>query len=187
MGRLRNSVRRKGGTMSFSPWHRLPVIVRAVIAGIVILYIGEVPWTGIAGHAFLAGLNLRLFSSLPWAIVPMSLYLWLYWNYLNGWGWPRTNAEARRLNLRAHGLSAETWVTALFGGMIGRAALLPLLRIMNRLMTLPAESEPITMPPQMPFATTFLLLVMSAIVAGIVEEAAFRGYMQTPIERRYGP
>src|SRR5262249_15138449 len=121
MGRLRNSMRRKGGTVSFSPWQRLPVIVRAVIGGIVILYIREVPWTGIAGHAFLAGLNLRLLPSLPWSILPMSWYLWLYWNYLNGWGWPRTNAQARRLNLRAYGLSAETWVTALFGGMIGLA------------------------------------------------------------------
>jgi membrane protease YdiL (CAAX protease family) len=28
---------------------------------------------------------------------------------------------------------------------------------------------------------------MSALVAGFCEEAAFRGYMQGPIERRYGP
>ena len=28
---------------------------------------------------------------------------------------------------------------------------------------------------------------MSAIVAGISEEAGFRGYMQGPLERRYGP
>ena len=29
--------------------------------------------------------------------------------------------------------------------------------------------------------------MMSALVAGGVEEAAFRGYMQAPLERRYGP
>jgi hypothetical protein len=38
----------------------------------------------------------------------------------------------------------------------------------------------------MPSLTAFLLLTMSSIVAGVTEEAAFRGYMQTPIERRYG-
>jgi hypothetical protein len=38
----------------------------------------------------------------------------------------------------------------------------------------------------MPFATAFALLVMGSIVAGVTEEAAFRGYMQGPIERRYG-
>jgi len=58
---------------------------------------------------------------------------------------------------------------------------------MSRLVILPSESEPITVPPQMPFVTVFLLLVMASIVAGVVEEAAFRGYMQGPIERRHGP
>jgi membrane protease YdiL (CAAX protease family) len=33
----------------------------------------------------------------------------------------------------------------------------------------------------------FLLLVMASVVAGVVEEAAFRGYMQGAIERRHGP
>src|SRR5262245_10413912 len=39
----------------------------------------------------------------------------------------------------------------------------------------------------MPFVTLFLLLVMASVVAGVVEETAFRGYMQLPIERRHGP
>jgi Type II CAAX prenyl endopeptidase Rce1-like len=34
--------------------------------------------------------------------------------------------------------------------------------------------------------TMFMLLVMSSVVAGVTEEAGFRGYMQGPIERRYG-
>jgi hypothetical protein len=38
----------------------------------------------------------------------------------------------------------------------------------------------------MPVATALSLLVMASIVAGVTEEAAFRGYMQGPIERRYG-
>ena len=38
----------------------------------------------------------------------------------------------------------------------------------------------------MPIATAFSLIVMGSIVAGVTEEAAFRGYMQGPIERRYG-
>jgi membrane protease YdiL (CAAX protease family) len=39
----------------------------------------------------------------------------------------------------------------------------------------------------MPFGTLFVLLTMASIVAGVVEEASFRGYMQGPIERKYGP
>ena len=35
--------------------------------------------------------------------------------------------------------------------------------------------------------TVILWFAMSAIVAGVVEETAFRGYLQRPIERRHGP
>ena len=38
----------------------------------------------------------------------------------------------------------------------------------------------------MPMLTAFLLIVMQSIVAGVTEEAAFRGYMQSPIERQSG-
>jgi membrane protease YdiL (CAAX protease family) len=56
---------------------------------------------------------------------------------------------------------------------------------MARLMAMPA-SAPLVMPPGMPGLTAFALLVMASIVAGVTEEAGFRGYMQGPIERRYG-
>lgn len=38
-----------------------------------------------------------------------------------------------------------------------------------------------------PKFTLVVSLVMSALVAGIVEETSFRGYMQGPLEKRYGP
>jgi len=38
-----------------------------------------------------------------------------------------------------------------------------------------------------PFLTLLFSIFMGSTVAGIVEEAAFRGYVQAPIERRHGP
>lgn len=38
-----------------------------------------------------------------------------------------------------------------------------------------------------PSATLLLTIFMSAAVAGISEEAGFRGYVQGSLERRYGP
>ena len=70
-------------------------------------------------------------------------------------------------------------------GFLGFGALLALLAVMQRVVNLP-DSPPTPTPEGMPFITLFLLLVMASIVAGVTEEAAFRGYMQTPIERRYG-
>ena len=44
-----------------------------------------------------------------------------------------------------------------------------------------------TMLRTYPWWTTIPLLLTSSVVAGVVEEAAFRGYMQVPVERRHGP
>jgi membrane protease YdiL (CAAX protease family) len=170
-----------------SLWQRLPVIARAVIAGLAVLLAGELPWGGLAGHAALAGWNGRALVAVPWAIAPMTLYLWLYWRYLGGAGWPQLTAQLRRTNLRANRLSSDVWGMSLLAGLIGLATLLPLTRILGRLVTLPADAEPITTPAHMPFVTMFLLVAMASIVAGVVEEAVFRGYMQGPIERRHGP
>ena len=170
----------------FSVWRRLPVIVQAVLAGLLVLAAGSLPWTGVAGYPSLAGMNLRVLVALPWAVVPMALYLILYWKYVGGSGWPRATREYRRTGLRANRLSAEVWGMSLLAGFVGLAATLPLLRIMSRLVTLPAEAQQVPPPSGMPVATVFLLLAMASIVAGVTEEAAFRGYMQGQIERRYG-
>jgi membrane protease YdiL (CAAX protease family) len=73
----------------------------------------------------------------------------------------------------------------LAAGLLGFGALLAFLGLMARLVSLPS-STPITSPPEMPLVTAFLLLAMASVVAGVTEEAAFRGYMQSMIERHYG-
>ena len=158
----------------------MTTIVPAVLLGIAVLLAGSLPWT-----VLLAASNLRIGTAVPWAILPMSAYLWAYWKYIGGaWG-ARDTAAERRENLRATALSADLWARSILAGLLGFAALLTFITVMARVVTLP-PSAPLTAPPGMPSATAFLLLVMSSIVAGVTEEAAFRGYMQGPIERRYG-
>jgi membrane protease YdiL (CAAX protease family) len=167
--------------MMLSLWRRLPVIVRAVLAGAVVSSAGLLPWV------LLVSANQKYLLSVPWAILPTSLYLWFFWRYLRGEGWPRSTSEARRTSLRANGLSADVWGVAIFAGMLGITAVLPLSGLLGRLVRLPPEATSTSVPAGMPFLTLFLLLVMASIVAGVVEEAAFRGYLQGPIERRHGP
>jgi membrane protease YdiL (CAAX protease family) len=162
-------------------------VIRAVVIGFIVLYLGSVPWGGIAGYRGFAGWNLLVVVQLPWAVVPMALYLYLYFRYLGGTGWPRATSEMRRASLRANNLPPLAWLLAIFGGLLGLASTVPLLRIMGRLVELPQEAEPVALPTGMPSVTVLVLLIMSSIVAGVIEEAAFRGYMQGPIERRYGP
>jgi len=82
-------------------------------------------------------------------------------------------------------LPPGVWRASLVAGAVGFGALLAFLAVFARLVRLPS-SVPITAPSDMPIVTILLLLVMQSIVAGVTEEAAFRGYMQSMIEQRYG-
>jgi membrane protease YdiL (CAAX protease family) len=157
----------------------MTTILTAILTGVVVLLAGNLPWAGLGAW------NLRIGTAVPWAILPMVLYLWAYWRFISG-GWSApVDAARRRADLRANRLPAGVWGASLAAGALGFSALLALLAVAARLVHLPSSS-PITTPPDMPLMTAFLLLVMQSIVAGVTEEAAFRGYMQSPIERLYG-
>jgi membrane protease YdiL (CAAX protease family) len=69
--------------------------------------------------------------------------------------------------------------------MLGLIGVLLLQGVLGRLVELPAQRE--VDPSRYPLVTVVLWVVMSAVVAGVVEETAFRGYLQRPIERGHGP
>jgi membrane protease YdiL (CAAX protease family) len=160
-------------------WQRLPVIIRAVLTGLIVAAAGTTPW------AILVKANQIHHPDIPWAVLPTVLYLWPFWRYVKGEWWPRSTAAARRTSCRNNPVPAEVWGPALFAGGLGLVALVFLMNVMNRLVRLPAQQM-----GDLSHVSSFTLLgwlLMSAIVAGIAEETAFRGYMQGPIERRHGP
>jgi membrane protease YdiL (CAAX protease family) len=57
--------------------------------------------------------------------------------------------------------------------------------VLGRLVSLPKEQH--VDLSRYPAVTVLFSLLMGAVVAGVVEETAFRGYVQRPIERRHGP
>jgi membrane protease YdiL (CAAX protease family) len=154
-------------------------IFAAIGVGVLVLLAGNMPFN------VLRALNLQVGVTVPWAVLPAALYLWAYWQFIAGRFGSRPSIEARRQGLRANALSPRLWVASLSAGLVGFGALVALLAFAARLVELPAAS-PITTPAGMPAISALALIVMGSIVAGVTEEAAFRGYMQGPIERRYG-
>ncbi len=158
----------------------LPVAVRAVTVGIIVGAAGTLPWAG------LASANLKYGSNVPWSVPIMAAYLWLYWRYfVRGWGWPQWTSQTRRTDSRANSLPGEIWGAALLAGMLGLVSVLLLQGVLGRLFVLPAQQE--IDPSKYSLFAVFMWTVMGAVVAGVVEETAFRGYLQRPIERRHGP
>jgi membrane protease YdiL (CAAX protease family) len=163
----------------FSPMKRLPVILKAILTGGSVAVVGTVTW------ALLVKANLEFFPNVPWSLIPAALFLWIFWRYLRGEWWPASTSETRKRNLRANPLSGDVWGSAILAGIVGLAALLLFMRVMNRMIRLPQQQ--LTASDPIPPVTLFFLVLMGSAVAGIVEEAAFRGYMQGPIEKRHGP
>ena len=161
-------------------WRRLPTVLRALLAGVAVAAAGTLPWAGLS----LA--NQKFLVAVPWAVVVMAIYLWFLWRWLRGDGWPSATAVSRRTSLRANAVEPDAFGLAIFAALIGFAALMPFAILLSRLVTLNA-AEAIKLPPGMPAITAFFLLAMASVVAGVVEESAFRGYMQGPIERKHGP
>jgi len=154
------------------------VIGRAVVIGMAVALAGTLP------RDLLFKANLHYWPAFPWGTPIVAVYIWFFWRYLNGAGESDSTKAERRAGFRANSVSRPAWVWSLLTGAFGIAAFVLALRLANRLIVLPPQS--LHDLPQVPESTMLSWLLMSAPVAGIVEEAAFRGYMQGPIERRYG-
>ena len=159
-------------------WQRIPLVIRVIIIGFIVFEIGVVTWVLIVAP----------FVPAPWSILVMCGVLWLYWKYFGGNWWPKTTAEYRRISFREVKLSASVWkwglVAALFFVIIAQSGFVVTFRIIE----FPAEA--FTEEYQfdaIPIWLAWLYIIMSSLVAGICEEVGLRGYMQVPLEKRYGP
>lgn len=153
--------------------------LQAVFLGLLVAAAGTLP----RNLLFLQ--NLRFHPEVPWAVPIAGLYIWLFWRYLDGSGPPDETSQARRTALRARRLPLQVWAWSLLAGALGIVSLVVALGLLNRLVNLPLQRAPEldALPP----LTAITMLLAAAPIAGIVEESAFRGYMQGPLEARYGP
>jgi membrane protease YdiL (CAAX protease family) len=124
----------------------------------------------------------------PWSLVVMGGVLWLYWKYFGG-GWrTEATAGARSVDPRVRRLSAGVWKWSLIAAMLVVAIIESGLVITFRIIEFPAEAWALGYDySAVPLWQIWLLIIMSALVAGVCEEIGFRGYGQAPLEELYGP
>jgi membrane protease YdiL (CAAX protease family) len=162
-------------------WHQLPAMVRAIIVGYLVVQVGGLP-----PAIFLLG-NLKLFPTVPWLLPATLVWLWFFWRYCDGHGWPASAAEARRRDLRARPLSRQEWFWSLLAGSLGMICVDAIAFLTPRLAEIPREAFKLPLAlSELPWWTQAALLFAISAVAGVVEEAGYRGYMLSGIERRHG-
>jgi membrane protease YdiL (CAAX protease family) len=156
-------------------------VIRAVLLGFVALVVGG----SVAGALMFA--NLRLAPAFPVFLPATVLWLWLFWRYVKGEGWPRSTSDRRRDLLRARNLSTRAWGWALVAGGLSLAAVMGIAFLTYRFGALPdaayrAPFEVDSLPPW----TLVSVFAALALTAAVVEETAFRGYALSGLQRRYG-
>jgi membrane protease YdiL (CAAX protease family) len=160
-------------------WDWLPVIVRAIVLGWVLLTIGStVTFLPLLG-------NLKFHPEIPWAFPMTLVILGLYGAYFSGWGPPAATRDARKKLARASWPAARIWRAAFPAILLGIIALVALRLLLPSLMPVRAPSVSISLSSY-PLLTVIGALLSIAAIAAVTEEIAFRGYMQKPLEDAYG-
>jgi membrane protease YdiL (CAAX protease family) len=162
-------------------WSRLPALVRGILLCELVTSAG-----GLVSE-LAAGAALKLSPRVPWFLAIDAAWLVLLWRYLDGKGPPRRTAEARRRDLRAPRVPRAVWGWALLAGSLGLAACLGIGLLTPRFVEIPSKAFELDVPfARYPWWTVLALLVSISAVAGVVEEAGFRGYLLSVVQRRHG-
>ncbi len=159
-------------------WNKIPIVIRAILIGLSISTIGVLSWSVIA-----------MVVPMPWSFIVMIGLLWIYWKYFSGKWWPKSTKEFRKVNFRRTKLSAKTWSLALLAAILIVVIEQSGLVVTFRIIEFPAAQfiAEYSFLENIPLWAAWLVVIMISVVAGICEEVGFRGYMQKPLEKRYGP
>lgn len=159
-------------------WERIPIVARAIVVGfLVFAIVGSVAWMAIV-----------ILIPAPWSIGAMAIVLWVYLRYVSGSWWPKATTESRRVRFRATKLPMRVWKWSLIAALLAAVLLESSLVVTFRIIEFPAEAWALAYDfADAPIWQVWLFILMAALVAGITEEVGFRGYMQVPLEGRYGP
>lgn len=158
-------------------WMKVPFFFRALLTGFGVSTLGVVSWGLVVSNV-----------PLDWAFVPMGAILILYWMYFSG-NWKPSNTKVfRRFCMRRTKLKRPIWIwgllAAFFTVILWHYGLILTFRI--------AEFQPETFKIFRDINatsswTSWSLVLMGSLSAGICEEIGYRGYMQAPLEQKFGP
>jgi membrane protease YdiL (CAAX protease family) len=155
---------------------RIPVAVRAIVGGLLIGLVAANVWP-----LLLTALG------MPGAAAVEAPFLALYLWWVSGGGGPAGMKEARRAAFRTGSLSRAQWFWSVAAALCFAVSIHAALVVLFRLVPFPVAAfrQGYNIPGSS-LPLKWLAIVVSAASAGICEETGFRGYMQQPLEKRYG-
>jgi membrane protease YdiL (CAAX protease family) len=157
---------------------RFPVIIRAVVGGILIGMIAANVWP-----ILLRALGMPLAAGAEIAF--LTPYVW----WAAGGGPPRRFKAVRADSFRVGRLSCAQWLWGLLAAVSFAASIHAAIVLLFRFVPFPAAA--FHRGYDFSFIGSrqmqWIACIVSALSAAVCEETGFRGYMQRPIENRHGP
>jgi membrane protease YdiL (CAAX protease family) len=161
--------------MSF--WSKLPISLRAIVSGLLIALVAANIWP-----------ILLLSLGVPLAAIAEMVFLGLYLWWSSGGGPPSRTHDSRRNAFRRIRLSREQWLWGIIGAIFFAVTVHASIVVLFRCVEFPVATfrrgYNLSFIPTLPLK--WIVVIVSAVSAGVCEETGFRGYMQCPIEKRHG-
>lgn len=164
-------------TKPASLWARVPAALRAIVNGLLIGLIAANVWP-------LLLQKLGAVNASAAEILFLGAYMW----WASGGGPPSRFKALRTEYFRAGKLSGREWAWGVVAALSFAVTIHAAIVLLFRFEPFPAQAfhrgYDFSFIPSRNLQ--WLAVVMSALSAGVCEETGFRGYMQRPMERRYG-
>ena len=156
---------------------KVPLVLRSILIGFGVSSLGVGIWTIVA--ISLPG---------PWSVLLMGTILIFFWMYFSG-KWKPVNTQAfRRFCIRKINLKKPVWiwglVAAFFIVLFLHSSWILTFRIVE---FQPEIFKTLSFINDVPALQAWSAIIGISMVAGICEEIGYRGYLQKPLEQKYGP
>lgn len=160
-----------------SVWVAMRIILLSVFFGLLMTLIGMSVWSVLLHHV-----------RTPLAAAAQLIFLGIYIWWASGGGPPRAWVVDRTTAFRKTDLQPAQWAWGLLAAFFFAIAVHASIVLLFRFIPFPREAfrrgHDFSFIPTLSFR--WLAVLVSALSAGVVEETGFRGYLQTPIEQRFG-
>lgn len=157
-------------------WMKVPLVVRSILTGVGVSSLGVGIWVLMVTNI-----------PVPWSVVAMGGVLFLYWMYFGGKWSPGSTKAFRRFQMRKINLKRSVWIwgltAAFFLFLFVNSGLVFTFRMVE---FQPEIFKTARYLNDSPAWAAWSVILMASLVAGICEEVGFRGYMQAPLEQKYG-